>query len=406
MSRVSFAVNGEKVSAELEPRTSLADLMRDVLNLTGTHLGCEQGVCGACTIMVDNVPARSCITSALSCAGAEIRTIEAFDDDPLMAELRRAFNNHHALQCGFCTPGMLIMARDIVERLGDVDEDRIRIELSGNLCRCTGYVGIVKAVRSVILARRQAGIALQPVSHSSQVSAFSLGPTGSGHAGIVSSPADMADAKEASVATPPRPAPREKPRVRAKARPEPSVRQSFTVAFPASTLWEKFGDVPAMVRCIPGANLTAEEPDGSYRVKMRIKMGPIAAEFAGVAAQRRDNGNMTGVISGSGRDARSASLADGELTYRLTGEGNSSTRIDIEVGYVLSGALGQFARAGIVNHFIGAITAQFAENLRRLLAGGTEAPLEGSRSELSLFGSLAIGLKAWLKALLRRPKGG
>ena len=103
-------------SAHVEPRTSLADFLRDRLLLTGTHLGCEHGVCGACTLMIDGVPARSCIAYAVTCDGADIHTIESFDDDPLMGELRAAFTAEHALQCGYCTPGMLITARDIVLR--------------------------------------------------------------------------------------------------------------------------------------------------------------------------------------------------------------------------------------------------------------------------------------------------
>jgi aerobic carbon-monoxide dehydrogenase small subunit len=151
--RVKLTVNGEAVEAEIEPRLSLADFLREHLHLTGTHLGCEHGVCGACTLMIDGAPARSCIALAVACDGAEVRTIESFDNDPVMAALRAAFTAEHALQCGFCTPGMLATARDIVTRLPDADEARIRVELSGNLCRCTGYVGIVEAIKRVLRER-------------------------------------------------------------------------------------------------------------------------------------------------------------------------------------------------------------------------------------------------------------
>jgi aerobic carbon-monoxide dehydrogenase small subunit len=151
---IALTINGRTVEARVEPRTSLADFLRDQQLLTGTHLGCEHGVCGACTLMIDGAPARSCIAYAVACNGSDIRTIEGFDDDPVMAELRSAFTAEHALQCGYCTPGMLITARDIVLRLPQADERRIRIELSGNLCRCTGYLGIVRAIQRVIAARR------------------------------------------------------------------------------------------------------------------------------------------------------------------------------------------------------------------------------------------------------------
>ena len=150
MKIITLHVNGRSLSAAAEDRTHLADHLREQHGLTGTHLGCEHGVCGACTIELDGAPARSCITFASACQGATIRTIEGFDDDALMARLRAAFSREHALQCGYCTPGMLMTARDIVKRLPHAREARIRKELSGNLCRCTGYQGIVKAIISVL----------------------------------------------------------------------------------------------------------------------------------------------------------------------------------------------------------------------------------------------------------------
>jgi aerobic carbon-monoxide dehydrogenase small subunit len=153
MSAMELTVNGRGLRVEVEPRTHLADFLREQRLLTGTNLGCEHGVCGACTLMIDGVPMRSCLIPAVSCAGAQVRTIEDFDNDPLMARLRAAFSAEHALQCGFCTPGMLATARDIVTRLPDADDARIRLELSGNLCRCTGYVGLVRAVRRVLDGR-------------------------------------------------------------------------------------------------------------------------------------------------------------------------------------------------------------------------------------------------------------
>lgn len=154
MTRIALKVNGEAVDRDVAPRRNLVDFLRDELNLTGTNVGCEHGVCGACTLEIDGAPARSCIAFAVACDGASVRTIEGFDDDPVMIELRAAFNREHALQCGYCTPGMLVTARDIVTRLPDADEARIREELSGNLCRCTGYVGIVRAIVSVMAARK------------------------------------------------------------------------------------------------------------------------------------------------------------------------------------------------------------------------------------------------------------
>src|SRR6266545_5682974 len=146
MSVIALTVNQRAVQVSAEPRTNLADFVREKLDLTGTHLGCEHGVCGACTVLIDGEPARSCITYAIACEGASITTIEGLDDDEVARELRAAFAREHALQCGYCTPGMLIAARDVVLRADAPGEREIRVAMSGNLCRCTGYVGIVCAI--------------------------------------------------------------------------------------------------------------------------------------------------------------------------------------------------------------------------------------------------------------------
>jgi 2-furoyl-CoA dehydrogenase 2Fe-2S iron sulfur subunit len=147
-SRVSFTLNGRKVSAEAEPRTTLADFLRDQLGLTGTHLGCEHGVCGACTVLVDGAAVRSCLTLAVQADGREVRTVESLAaPDGTLNKLQAAFQKHHALQCGFCTPGILMSFTDYLARNPTPTEDEIRDVLSGHLCRCTGYAGIVAAVK-------------------------------------------------------------------------------------------------------------------------------------------------------------------------------------------------------------------------------------------------------------------
>ncbi|MGZ5811325.1 MAG: (2Fe-2S)-binding protein, partial [Xanthobacteraceae bacterium] len=176
MNRISLNVNGRPVSSDVEPRTHLADFLRESRDLTGTHLGCEHGVCGACTLLVDGVPVRSCITFAVACDGASVVTIEGLDDDGIMRELRDAFRREHALQCGYCTPGMLISARDLVARSLAPDEREIRIAMSGDLCRCTGYVGIIRAIKSVIVDRQSRGVSPVPAEKR-----LALGPAGSGH---------------------------------------------------------------------------------------------------------------------------------------------------------------------------------------------------------------------------------
>lgn len=145
---VSLVVNERPWSGPLEPRLSLADFLREVLNLTGTHLGCEHGVCGACTVLIDGQPQRACLSLAVGMEGREVTTVEGLKG-PLIDALRAAFSDRHALQCGFCTPGMLITATDMIQRGACASEQRIRQELAGNLCRCTGYQGLVAAIQAV-----------------------------------------------------------------------------------------------------------------------------------------------------------------------------------------------------------------------------------------------------------------
>ena len=160
MRPVKLTVNGRAIGKTVESRTHLADFLREHLTLTATHLRCEQGACGACTVLIDGQPARSCITYVGLCEDAEVTTLEGLEDDPVIVALRHAFSVEHGLQCGYCTPGMLITARDIILRLPHPDDERIRLELSGNLCRCTGYVGIVRAIRRVLEQRRQGELIL------------------------------------------------------------------------------------------------------------------------------------------------------------------------------------------------------------------------------------------------------
>src|ERR1700677_3502835 len=175
MTRVNLTVNGDALSAEIEPRTHLADLLRETHNLTGPHIGCEHGVCGACTLLVDGVPIRSCITFAVACENAEVTTIEGLDEDEIARELRAAFMAHHALQCGYCTPGMIVSARDIVLRTEAPTEHGIRVAMSGNLCRCTGYVGIVRAIQSVLSDRRARGLEAIPTGGRERVGRGGIG---------------------------------------------------------------------------------------------------------------------------------------------------------------------------------------------------------------------------------------
>jgi aerobic carbon-monoxide dehydrogenase small subunit len=146
VSAIRLRINGAAVTDDVPPRLSLADFLRERRNLTGTHLGCEHGICGACTILVDGEPARSCLMLAVACDEREITTIEGFSGNRVIEALRRNFHQRHALQCGYCTPAMLITARDLILRQCAGSEREIREGLAGNICRCTGYTNIVTAI--------------------------------------------------------------------------------------------------------------------------------------------------------------------------------------------------------------------------------------------------------------------
>jgi aerobic-type carbon monoxide dehydrogenase small subunit (CoxS/CutS family) len=146
MMNVAFDVNGRHVDVQVEPRITLADCLRHDLRLTGTHVGCAHGVCGACTVMVDGAAVRSCLILAVQMQDAKIITVEGISDDDALTPLQTAFRKHFAVQCGFCTPGFLMTAHALLTDEPDASEDRIRDVLSGNICRCTGYIPIIQAV--------------------------------------------------------------------------------------------------------------------------------------------------------------------------------------------------------------------------------------------------------------------
>jgi carbon-monoxide dehydrogenase small subunit len=150
---IILTVNGETISETVDARKTLVDFLRDDLVLTGSHVGCEHGVCGACTVRLDGVIARGCLTLAAQCDGATVETIEGVSDTGEIADLQRAFEQRNALQCGFCTPGMLLTAQELLQRGGVPSRETIREQISGNYCRCTGYHAIVDAIEAVARAR-------------------------------------------------------------------------------------------------------------------------------------------------------------------------------------------------------------------------------------------------------------
>ncbi|MDM0078973.1 2Fe-2S iron-sulfur cluster-binding protein [Variovorax sp. J31P179] len=386
MTTIALELNGHALRRDVPARMHLADFVREEGRQTGTHLGCEHGVCGACTVLVDDRPVRSCIAFAVACDGRKVTTVEGYDHDPVMALLRPAFSRHHALQCGFCTPGMLATSRDIVLRFPDADEARVRLELSGNLCRCTGYVGIVAAIRDV-LAQCRAGAhpgidalrAAMPVhACSASVPAATPGFTAF----------EAADTGVAAVAAVPR---GEAPAAEGAAPANGTrIQGQFTVPFPAADVWRFMADLPAVAACLPGAELTEHNGD---RVKGRvaIKFGPMSASFNGAARLDRDDSTRSAVLKGAGQDSLSQSRANGDVAYRLTEVSPALTRVDVDLLYSLQGPLAQFSRSGLVKDFVGRLIQEFGKNvaLRMDPARAAGAPLPPAR--LNAF-SMGVGV--------------
>jgi len=339
MTGISLTINGEVVEADVEPRTSLADFLRNSRGLTGTHLGCEHGVCGACTVSVDGSPARSCILYAVQMHDRSVVTIEGFDDDATMADLRSEFSKQHALQCGFCTPGMLITARDIVTRLGNPGEARVREELAGNLCRCTGYAGIVQAVQNVGVRQGGAPPASLQVAMPQR---------------LVIEESDLAPAQPILPAEP--------------AGGGTVIEQAIILDAACGQVWKFFQSAPDVAACLPGAGLTRYDAE-TWEGTVRIKMGPIRAQLKGKGTYKLIEVEKTGSMAGAGADELSGSRVRGALNFALTPEGDNATRLTLSLSYTLQGVLAQFSRSSLARDFVRVVVQEFGQNVNARLSG-------------------------------------
>jgi carbon-monoxide dehydrogenase small subunit len=284
---------------------------------------------------------------------------------------------------------MLISARDLVLRLDTADECAIRVGLSGNLCRCTGYVGIVRAVRAVIEDRRRRGI--RPIAGGGRER---LGPVGSGNGtGLEQSPTVWSSASDevpehaiSYAATP-------------DFVPDRVFEQHFTVASPPGKVFAMFGDIRQVAACLPGVSLTGNPTPEHVEGVIRVRLGPISAGFRGTARIERDPSTLSGQIVGRGDDQRSRSSTQGEIRYRLVPvEQGAATRVELSIGYSLQGMLAQIAREGLVRDLAARLTADFARNLDLKLSGnGESGPTQPAKS----IDGLALVLDQ-LRALVRK----
>ena len=382
--RLTLQVDGQEVSATVEGRMHLADFLREELLKTGTHLGCEQGVCGACTVFVNGRPTRSCITLAAVCEGAQVTTVEGFDDDPLMAQIRAAFSRHHGLQCGYCTPGMLTTAYDIVRRCPDADRARIRQELSGNLCRCTGYAGIVEAIADVLATNPPAAI-VQPMARTeikhpvAMRAAVQRATSSPAVAGGNLAAAELPTAADFDNAI--------------------GLQQSLSLKVAAADVWAIISDPEAIAACIPGAALDGPAAGGLVSGHCQVSVGLIKAHFRGQAMFAADAGKQTGRLLGKGRDSLSRTELAGLLDFALVDEGGDQCRLDLDMRYQLNGPLSQFGRPELVreiaDHFLRAVGEALEA---RVLDPHSKAPRQRSLGGMRL---IVAGLKSLLNQALR-----
>jgi carbon-monoxide dehydrogenase small subunit len=407
---VRLQVNGEPVERACEPRTHLGDFLRKDLGLTGTHLSCEHGVCGACTVLVDGAPQRACITFAASCEDSEVVTIEGWGDDPVMAALRRAFHEHHALQCGYCTPGMLCTARDIVLRLAGPDAQRVRHELAGNLCRCTGYVGIVEAIESVLAAKARGELAMPAPREAAPIAAAPVrtravagtasaaaaaGSTarpvaGAGlAAGAAAVPATAADPAGLADWT---------PIEIAESGDWTEVEHALALPVAAAEVWSRLQDLPLVARCLPGATISRHAGDRAEGT-LDVAFGPIGAAFAMRAELFRDEAARVGRMHAEGTDRLSGTRVKSRLRYEVLADGERASRLALRLAFRLEGPLAQFARSGLVVDYVSELSRRFAANLQAVAAGpgaaGPATPMPHAAAP-SVFRLLVLRLRRLL----------
>ncbi|TQM13422.1 xanthine dehydrogenase family Fe-S subunit [Pseudonocardia kunmingensis] len=382
---ITMTVNGTEVTVHAPPRVHLADVLREQLGLTGTHLGCEHGVCGMCTVLVDGAAARACLLFAVQCDGADVVTVEGLGSPEEQHPLQQAFSAHHGLQCGFCTPGMLMSSYDL---LADgpqgtaIPPEDLPVEMSGVLCRCTGYRGILAAVADVA-AEHPDGLP---------------GPRACGARTLVGRGGGrpQSGAEE----------PADEPRVQVPAEvrlptgaPSVSVEVRSELAVPVEKAWEVLDDFHRLAACLPGAELVEVLAENRYRGRATVALGPVKLAFDGLAqvVEHAPDAHRLRVHAQGADTGGSTTQADIRLHAEPAPDGG--TVLQAEAALFLSGRIAQFGRA-LAGDVSRRLFEQFAvaveENARTGRAPATPARPPGA---LSL---LAATLGARLRAALRR----
>jgi aerobic-type carbon monoxide dehydrogenase small subunit (CoxS/CutS family)/carbon monoxide dehydrogenase subunit G len=350
---VTMTVNGSEVTMSLPARVTLSDALRDHLGLTGTHVGCEHGICGMCTVLVDGEAARACLLFAVQLDGAEITTVEGLGRQDDLHPLQESFGKHHSLQCGFCTPGFLMSSYDLLTHEPDVRREDLPEELSGVLCRCTGYRNIIDAVDEVAEAHRDG---LPGPGNCGQRALVGRTPAGTSGSGAV--PAEAAVVEEGSG----------HPDEIALPAGEPTIHIDVTSQLSSSPedVARVLRDVRLLARCLPGAELTDELGDDWYRGRARISLGPIRLAFTGIA-QVLEQSDERLQMNAQGRDTGGGGAQAG-IVIVATPLGAGGTSLQAKADVFLTGRIAGFGRslAGDVSR---RMFADFARALDQAAAG-------------------------------------
>jgi aerobic-type carbon monoxide dehydrogenase small subunit (CoxS/CutS family)/carbon monoxide dehydrogenase subunit G len=326
---VTLTVNGAPVSMTLPARVTLSDALRDHLGLTGTHVGCEHGICGMCTVLVDGQAARACLLFAVQLDGADVTTVEGLGRVDELHPLQESFGRHHALQCGFCTPGFLMSSYDLLSHEPDVTREDLPTELSGVLCRCTGYRNIIDAVDEVAAAHR-GGIP---------------GPSNCGTRTLVGrTPAGASGSAGATAEEMPTPYDTSGPRHIELPSGEPTIAIDLTseLTSSAADVGRVLGDVRLLARCLPGAELTEDLGNDWYRGRARIALGPVRLSFQGLAQVLEQRDDRI-VLNAQGKDTGGGS-AQAAIAMIATPSG-AGTSLHADAKVFLTGRIAGFGRS-------------------------------------------------------------
>jgi aerobic-type carbon monoxide dehydrogenase small subunit (CoxS/CutS family)/carbon monoxide dehydrogenase subunit G len=380
---VSCTVNGTPVQLRVPPRMHLADALRTQLGLTGTHLGCEHGVCGMCTVLLDGDAARSCLVFAVQAEGSEIVTVEGLGTPARQHPLQQSFSHHHALQCGFCTPGFLMSSYDLLAHERGLDREHLAADLSGVICRCTGYRGILDAVADV--ADAFPGGIPEPLNCEPRTL------TGRGGAPVQAIPGPAGgDASGAGAGGEPGRI------VRPSGSPTITVQVSRELPAGIDDVWRVMSDVAQLAACLPGARMTAALGGDRYAGQASVALGPVRLAFEGIAqVTDRDAGDHRLAVLAQGAD-RGGSRTSADIRLRaFPTSGGVQLRADADV--FLSGRIAQFGRA-LAGDVSRRLFEQFATSLDQAARTGA-APVPGKSPS-----ALLMGARAAAGALRRRAR--